>query len=57
MEQAYIYVQTYIFIGFKAFRHFYIKIFKKKRLNIFRIRDLALSQKGAIIYEGGTMIM
>jgi len=57
MEQAYIYIQIYIFIAYKAFPHFYIKIFNKKYLNINRIRDLVLSEKGTMLYEGGAMLM
>jgi len=57
MEQAYIYIQMYIFIAYKTFWHFYIKIFNRKILNINRIRDLVLSEKGTMLYEGGAMFM
>ena len=59
-KHIYIYIQIYIytiFIAYKAFRHFYIKIFNKKRLNINRIRDYPLSEKVTMLYEGEAMLM
>jgi len=55
-KHIYIYTNIYIYYIY-SFSTFLYKIFNKKFLNINRIRDLVLSEKGTMLYEGGAMIM